>query len=420
MLEVKSTSKGFLPPRLTYAQKLAITNPVAGLIIWCSNCGTLGEVQVYNGTTWTNIVGGTATSASPTVAATTAATSITGTTATSGGNITSDGGSVITARGVCWSTSQNPTTANSKTTDAGTTGSYTSNLTGLTGSTTYYVRAYATNAVGTTYGTEISFTTTPLTPPTVAATTAATSITGTTATSGGNITSDGGSVITARGVCWSTSQNPTTANSKTTDAGTTGSYTSNLTGLTGSTTYYVRAYATNAVGTTYGTQINFTTSSSLSIGGSYGGGIVAYILVLGDPGYDPNVPHGLIAAPSDQSSGASWGCNGTLISGADGTAIGTGNQNTIDIMNGCATAGIPARICGDLVLNGYSDWYLPSKNELNKLYLNRTAIGGFANNLYWSSTEAASNSAWLQGFGNGNQGNVNKNYTAYVRAVRAF
>ena len=320
MLEVKSTSKGFLPPRLTYAQKLAITNPVAGLIIWCSNCGTSGEVQVYNGTTWTNMVGGAATSASPTVTATTAATSITATTATSGGNITSDGGSVITARGVCWSTSQNPTTANSKTTDAGTTGSYTSNLTGLTGSTTYYVRAYATNAVGTTYG----------------------------------------------------------------------------------------------------TQINFTTRSSLSIGGSYGGGIVAYILVLGDPGYDPNVPHGLIAAPSDQSSGAQWGCYGTQISGADGTAIGTGNQNTIDIMNGCATAGIAARICGDLVLNGYSDWYLPSKNELNKLYLNRTAIGGFTSNVYWSSTEADVNFAWGQYFANGAQGIPNKNYANYVRAVRAF
>jgi hypothetical protein len=89
-------------------------------------------------------------------------------------------------------------------------------------------------------------------------------------------------------------------------------------------------------------------------------------------------------------------------------------------MNGCATAGIPARICGDLVLNGYSDWYLPSKDELNKLYLNRTAIGGFADAYYWSSTEADGTAAWFQYFGNGLQIANTKNYPNYVRAVRGF
>ena len=131
------------------------------------------------------------------------------------------------------------------------------------------------------------------------------------------------------------------------------------------------------------------------------------------------MPHGLIAAPSDEGA-ATWGCTGTLISGADGTAIGTGNQNTIDIMNGCATAGIAARLCGDLVLGGYSDWYLPSKDELNKLYINRVAIGGFANNYYWSSTENTSGSAWWQIFGTGGQGASNKVSNLSVRAVRAF
>lgn len=157
-LEVNSTTQGFLPPRMNKVQRDAISSPVAGLIIWCNNCGANGELQVYNGTAWTNLVGGTASSASPTVS-TTVVSSVTATTATSGGNVTSDGGATITARGVCWSTSANPTTSDSKTTDAGTTGSFTSNITGLTASTNYYLRAYATNSVGTSYGAQETFTT---------------------------------------------------------------------------------------------------------------------------------------------------------------------------------------------------------------------------------------------------------------------
>ncbi len=161
-------------------------------------------------------------------------------------------------------------------------------------------------------------------------------------------------------------------------------------------------------------------ASILAIGDAYQGGKIAYILQLGDPGYIAGQTHGLIAAASDQSAGAEWGCYGSLIPGADGIALGTGNQNTIDIMAGCATAGIAARLCGDLVLGAFSDWYLPSKDELNKLYINRVAVGSFSSNFYWSSSEGTNNFAWYQYFYNGNQINGTKNYALYVRAVRAF
>lgn len=186
---------------------------------------------------------------------------ITQTTATSGGNVTSDGGNSVTARGVCWSTSQNPTISNSHTTNGTGTGSFTSNITGLTANTYYYVRAYATNNQGTAYGDQRYFKTSP-TVPTVT-TSQVTNITQTSATCGGNVTSHGGSSVTARGVCWSTTNsNPTISNSHTTDGLGTGSFTSSMTNLLPGTTYYVRAYATNSVGTGYGTTRTFTTTAA--------------------------------------------------------------------------------------------------------------------------------------------------------------
>jgi hypothetical protein len=182
----------------------------------------------------------------------------TGTAAVSGGTINTDGGSAITARGVVWSTSPNPTISlSTKTNDGGFNGTFTSNLSGLTLGTTYYARAYATNAVGTAYGNEITFTTASLP---VLTTSVIDKNYGFTAISGGSITNEGGSYVTSRGVVWSTSPNPTISlSTKTNDGGFNGTFTSNLIGLTPGSTYYVRAYATNAVGTAYGNEITFTT-----------------------------------------------------------------------------------------------------------------------------------------------------------------
>ncbi len=208
----------------------------------------------------------------PTVTTTTPATNITQTSATDGGTIVSNGGATITTSGIVWSTTANPTyagggpvsTVPGQTTDGFATGGpWTDNISGLALGTTYHVRAYAVNSVGTSYGADVSFTTGAATAPTVTTTTPATNISQTTATDGGTINSNGGSTITVSGIVWGTSANPTTANSKTTDGWATGGpWTDNITGLTLGTTYHVRAYATNSVGTSYGSDVSFTTGAA--------------------------------------------------------------------------------------------------------------------------------------------------------------
>ncbi len=197
---------------------------------------------------------------------TTAVTSITNTVAVSGGNISTDGGSAITARGVCWSTTVNPVATGNHTTDGSGLGIFTSNISGLTASTLYYVRAYAINSTGTYYGNGISFTTSATSGALATVTTAAASaITTTTATGGGDVTADGGSAVTARGVCWGTTTNPVIGGNQTTNGTGLGVFTSPITGLAAATIYYVRAYATNNNGTAYGNEISFTTNSAAAV-----------------------------------------------------------------------------------------------------------------------------------------------------------
>ncbi|WP_396141668.1 hypothetical protein [Flavobacterium sp.] len=177
----------------------------------------------------------------------------------SGGNFISDGGSRITQGGLVWNTSPNPTTAlTTKTINNYGEGTavvgndFTNTMTGLSANTIYYVRAYATNSIGTAYGNEISFTTNSIQLPSLS-TISVEDTTNSTALAVGNISSDGGGSISVRGVVWSTSDNPTIAlPTKTIDGSGLGTFNSNLTGLSENTTYYVRAYATNSAGTSYG------------------------------------------------------------------------------------------------------------------------------------------------------------------------
>jgi uncharacterized protein (TIGR02145 family) len=185
---------------------------------------------------------------------------VTKSSASVGGSITSAGGTPIIEKGICWSLSPKPNLLNHVVKLGSGTAAFSTILQGLAENSKYYFNAYAINASGIGWGEEKSFTANiQVVLPTVT-TTSISAITQTTATGGGNVKSDGWASVTARGVCWSTSQNPTTSDTKTTNGTGTGSFTSNLTGLSANTPYYVRAYATNSAGPGYGDQVSFTTS----------------------------------------------------------------------------------------------------------------------------------------------------------------
>jgi hypothetical protein len=327
-LTLNSTTKGFLPPRLTYTQKLSISNPPIGAQIWCTNCGSTGEMQVFNNIQWTHISGAAAANALADVSTTISVSAISYNVATSGGSISNDGGSNITAKGICWSTATNPTIALSTKTNDGTgTTTFSSSLINLLPITTYYLRAYATNAVGTSYGPEISFTTT-----------------------------------------------------------------------------------------------------SVAIGNAFQGGKVAYIYSATDPGYVVGQQHGFIMATENQalSPGKEWS-NAYEATGAIGIILGTGLSNTNILVTryGLSTtyaAGAARSYAG----GGYSDWFLPSKDELNKLIALRSVISVSAGGLtdseyYWSSTEIDSDYAWRQiNTNSGLQNQSAKVAPEFVRAIRYF
>lgn len=192
---------------------------------------------------------------------TAAITTITGNSAAGGGNVTVTGGAEVTDRGICFGITATPTIADSKTTDGKGSGAFVSALTGLKGNTTYYVRAYATNSAGTGYGPAVSFKTL-IDLPTVT-TTAVTGITKVAAVSGGDVSYDGGGTVTARGLVWGMSANPTITDGKIDGGNGLGAFVSNLTNLNKFTTYHVRAYATNSAGTAYGADVTFTTLADI-------------------------------------------------------------------------------------------------------------------------------------------------------------
>ena len=410
--------------------------------------------------------------------------SITSNSAISGGEISSDGGSSIIAKGVCWSTTQFPTKDSSHTNEGTGIGLYNSSINGLSSTTTYFVRAYATNSIGTSYGEVISFTTTVVYPTITSVPIVGTSIINYTngnsfANGGGYVTSDGGSQVTERGICWGSTPTPTVNDTKTIDGSGLGFFNSVINNLFScSTTIYVRAYAKNATGIGYGSEYNFVPTSlpgiqttldsvnsssayikgvfnsistcpivekgvcwgispnptfannyiisgsgnsnfvqtisgllsdytyhcrlyasngvdtiysndisfttgiptSFYIGQYYAGGYIFYL--------DNSGQHGLICSTNDINENAVWGCSGININTSD--SIGSGATNTASILASCSQTGIGAKTCNDIVIAGYSDWYLPSFNEAITMCTNlwRNGLGNFSyGTIIMSSTQ---------------------------------
>ena len=178
------------------------------------------------------------------------------------------------------------------------------------------------------------------------------------------------------------------------------------------------------------TQISYLVQkprNSPSVGDLYQGGVVFYIFEDGETGYVAGETHGLIAAVADQSSGIRWYNGSYVTTGATGTAIGTGSANTDAIIDaqGATETSYAAGLAKAYAAGGYTDWFLPSKDELNKMYLKKEileAVSGFTafSVYYWSSTERVNSRAWIQRFDNGFQNFTIKTSTFVVRAVRAF
>ncbi len=237
-------------------------------------------------------------------------------------------------------------------------------------------------------------------------TTAPVTSNGASATGGGQVTYSGSSTVTSRGVCWSINHNPTLADSKTIDGLGLGIFASNITGLQVNTVYYIRAYATNSTGTVYGSEVN--DSTYLSLGQSYQGGIIAYL--------DGSGLHGLIV--SDIEYTGLWGCVGL---GGGSYSDNDGYANTSAAFNGCNYGNVAIAVSWNLTLNGYSDWYLPAKNQLLTIYQNLFSQGILSmSGRYWASTAYSTNWAWwLNTNGTWGAGDMQGGYL-YFRPARNF
>ncbi|MCE2844669.1 MAG: hypothetical protein LW604_05520 [Sediminibacterium sp.] len=380
-------------PNKTHTQKIAMTSIGTGTVIWCSDCGTRGQMQVYNGYEWTDLTGAAGLTNSISFGSI-SSTNISAATVSITTTINSDGGNSITSRGVVWNTSINPTIALSTKTNSGTgTGTFTTSLSGLTASTVYYIRTYATNANGTVYGNEISFTTTGITPSLT--TTAASSTTISSFITGGSISSDGGNLVTYRGVCWSTNANPTINDNKILSGTGTGTFTITLSNLNVATTYYVRSFATNSAGTAYGNERVITTSS-LTAGTTYLGGKIAYIFQSGDAGFVPGETHGFIIMEHKMGMTAVFGSDGTYYSNGGTTmAFGYGMQNTRSLAG--KSWNNFAKYIYNVSFHGYSDWYVPSYYEWSKIGPNWRYLG-IPNGYFHASSESGSNSYYFYSY----------------------
>jgi hypothetical protein len=328
------------------------------------------------------------------------------------GQVLHPGGSEVTESGFVYATKMGPSISDNKIISKDLSVQFTADFTFELG-VLYYVNSYAKNSYGVAYGEEIQVKVERAKP--TVKTTEVTEIDSTSAVCGGIVTTNGGNPIIAKGMCWSLNPSPTLSDYFSNEGDGTGSFSSLMTGLLPSTIYYCRSYATTSDGTTYGNTFSFkTVVSKLYIGMQYKGGILFYL--------NPNkVGGGLIVISDDLSASYVWGCVGVNVSGATNTGVGSGLANTEAIVNSCSGQSA-AKLCDDLVYGTYSDWYLPSMDELGIMYNNIkvTDLEKFSSGYYWSSNQKDANTAYRYGFLGGNDGEVDKSTKHYVRAIRKF
>lgn len=328
------------------------------------------------------------------------------------GQVLHPGGSEVIESGFVYATKMGPSISDNKIISKDLSVQFTADFTFELG-VLYYVNSYAKNSYGVAYGEEIQVKVERAKPK--VKTTEVTEIDSTSAVCGGIVTTNGGNPIIAKGMCWSINPSPTLSDYSTNEGDGTGSFSSLMTGLLPATIYYCRSYATTSDGTTYGNTFSFkTVVSKLYIGMQYKGGILFYL--------NPNKGGGgLIVISDDLSTSYVWGCVGVNASGATNTGVGSGLSNTEAIVNLCSGQSA-AKLCDDLIYGTYSDWYLPSMDELRIMYNNIkvTDLEKFSSGYYWSSNQKDANTAYRYGFLGGNDGEADKSTKHYVRAIRKF
>lgn len=320
------------------------------------------------------------------------------------------GGSDVTEKGFVWNTKGGASISDYKIISSSSSDIFSANF-NFEMSTQYFLKSYAINSYGVSYGEEIKVKIEKVKPKVV--TQEIIEIDSNYAICTSNVTYSGGTNITERGICWAAFSNPTTADNKSSDGAGMGVFTSTMTDLLPNTLYYCRSYATNSEGTTYGKEISFRTMvGKLYIGMQYKGGIIFYI--------EPMKGGGLLVSNDDVSSGTSWGCVANITS-ATSKSVGSGKSNTDAILAQCGVVGA-AGICSNYKYGKYDDWYLPSIGDLELIYKNlkETDKEKFSIGYYWSSTQKDASIAFRYGFLGGNNGEGDKYSNQLVRAVRRF
>lgn len=312
-------------------------------------------------------------------------TNITATGARVAGTVTDNGGSPVTERGVCWGTTSQPTISDYKANDGSAgSGSFSANLSGLTGNMVYYVRAYALNDAGVGYGDVRTFTTSATSADAI--TVAATGIKSEQATLHGWVNANNQATTVSFEYGTTTAYGQTISAVPATVNGTGDSVSAALTGLTPVTTYHYRIKIVNVYGTAYGSDMTFYTG--YTIGEHTQGGIVFYT--------DNTGTHGMVYTDSSIANTVPWYNGSYIVTNATGIAIGTGSQNTTAIVSTQGNGNYAAALCSNLTFGGYSDWFLPSPDEFNQILLsNPTYLIGLWGSYFWSSTEVDANNAYL-------------------------